>query len=243
MRDFVRGARKALIDLYPKGVSLLWLAPLVMTLVILPELAQHVVEVRLGMFDSREAFIALQADPTRMAFGYVKIAGLVLTMLASARFWAARSAGRFWYDVRDIAWKRLALGLLVFGGIPAIPELALNQLGRPATDALGIGLSILLLPMLFVMLAGVFGDRDTPLRDIVVRGWPWLILTAILLVAGFVPASWLHSMNHQWALGAGPVLLWALMIFDSILVGLIGALVGTALWLGYDGFVRWLRPA
>lgn len=87
MRDFFRSAGRALIHLYPRGVSMIWLAPAALALVVIPEFAQHVVEVRLGMFDSVEAARSIQNDPTRWAFGYVKIAGLVLTFLAAARFW------------------------------------------------------------------------------------------------------------------------------------------------------------
>lgn len=119
MRDFLRRAGKALLDLYPKGLSLLWLAPGALALVVLPEFAQHVAEIRLGMFDSREAFIALAEDSTRMAFGSVKIAGLVLTFLAAARFWGIKQYGGHWADPKTVAWGLLLIGLLLFMGIPA----------------------------------------------------------------------------------------------------------------------------
>ena len=61
MRDGLIRAGRALVDLYPKGLSLFWLAPAVMGLVVIPEFLQHVVEIRLGMFDSREAFDAAYA--------------------------------------------------------------------------------------------------------------------------------------------------------------------------------------
>ena len=38
--------------------------------------------------------------------------------------------------------------------------------------------------------------------------------------------------NHDWAFGAPDALVWALMIFDSIIVGLIATLVGTAIHHG-----------
>ena len=88
---------------------MLWLAPAVLALVVIPEFAQHVVEIRIGMFESAEAARSLQNEPTRWAFGYIKIAGLVLTFLAAARFWWTREHGGRWWDVRDLAWSRLAL--------------------------------------------------------------------------------------------------------------------------------------
>ena len=229
----VARAGKALARLYPLGLSLLGKAPLVPALVVVPELAQHIAEVRLGMFDSREAFIRLQADSTRMAFGYAKIAGLLLAMLASARYWGARERGARWWDLRTLAWGRFLAGAFIFFGIGSAPELLKGRVPEAAHQLLGIAWAIILLPALFMLLAGLFGDRDTPVRGMWLRAWPWLLLTALLVVLGFAPAAWLHQMNHEWAFGAPPASLWALMLFDSLLVGLLAALTGTALYLGY----------
>jgi hypothetical protein len=236
--EALKRAGRTALELYPRGFRLFWLAPAVLALVVVPEAVQHVVEIRLGMFESKEAFRALQFDPTRMAVGYVKSAGVFLTILAAARFWWTRSAGGAWYDPRGIAWGRLLVGFLLFGLVPLLPELAAGQIGKQAAFWIGIGLSLVLLPMLFLMIAGLFGDRDTPVSAMWRRAWPWLILTAALAILAFVPAGWLHRMNHEWALGAPLVLVWALMIFDSLLVGLLAGLTGTAFYLGYAAFAR-----
>ena len=237
MRPWHRAARAA-IELYPRGLKLFWLAPAVLALVVVPEFAQHVVEIRLGMFESEEAFRALSNDPTRWAFGYAKIAGLVLAILASARFWWAREAGHRWYDVRRIAWGRLILGFLLFGLVPVAPELAGRWIGEQAVFWVSIALSLALLPMLFLMIAGLFGDRATRLSSMWRSAWPWLVLTAVLAVSGFVPAAWLHQLNHRWAFGMEPALVWALMGLDSLLVGLLAGLTGTAFYLGYAAFAE-----
>jgi hypothetical protein len=231
-------ARTALAQLYPRGLSLFWLAPATVALVIIPEFIQHIVEIRLGMFESREAFQGLSLDSSRMTIGFVKIAGLLLAMLAAARFWWARQSGRAWYDPRTIAWGRLGLGFLIFGLVPFLPELAKAQIGQDGVQWVSIALSIVLLPMLFLMLAGLFGDRDTPVSAMWRRAWPWLILTLVLVLLGFAPSAWLHQLNHRWALGADPAVVWALMVFDSLLVGLMAGLTGTALYLGYAAFAR-----
>ncbi len=238
MKAGLKRAGQALARLYPMGVSMLWKAPLVLALVIVPEFIQHIVEIRIGMFDSREAFRALQLDPTRMAVGLVKVAGVVLTMLASVRFWATRERGLPWYGVADIDWRRFGLGFLLFGLVPAAPALFVSQIGQNTAQAIGFALSFLLLPALFLTLAGLVGDRVTSSRDIWRRSWPWAILMVVLVVAAFVPAQLLHSKNHEWALGADPAIVWALMIFDSVLVGLLAGLTGTALYLGYESFAR-----
>ncbi len=238
MKAGLKRAGRALARLYPMGISMLWKAPLVLALVVVPEFIQHVAEIQLGMFDSREAFAALALDPTRMVFGYAKIAGLVLTFIAAARFWGARERGVPWYRLSDIDWRRFGLGFLLFGLLPVAPVMVESRIGETNAQIVGIVITILLLPALFLMLAGLFGDRTTPVRAMWRRSWPWAILTVLLLVLAFMPAQWLHGMNHRWALGADPAVIWALMIFDSLLVGLLAGLTGTALYLGYDAFAQ-----
>ncbi len=232
----LKRAGRALARLYPMGVSLLWKAPLVLALVVVPEFLQHIAEIQLGMFGTRAQAAAVADHPTRMAFGALKIAGLVLTFFAVARFWWVRAHGGRWWDVRAIAWGRFLLGLLLFMGVPVLPDLFKAQLDPRLYQLLVWGLALAMLPMLFLLLAGLFGDRTTAISAMWRRAWPWLLLTALLVVLAFAPAQWLHGMNHKWAFGAHPVIVWTLMIFDSLVVGLLAGLTGTALYLGYAAF-------
>jgi hypothetical protein len=234
----LRTVLSAIGEYLTRGVSLFWVGPLVVALVVLPEFAQHVSEIHLGMFDSRDAARALANDPLRWAFGYAKLAGLVLTFIASARFWWCRAQGGRWYDVRKIGWSRLLLGLLLFVAIGSVGALFPLITGKPAPLAVSIVTNLLALPFLFVMLAGLFGDRVTPLKTLLLQSWPWLLLLVLLLPLGFAPLSWLHGMNHKWAFGAPDVAVWALMIFDALVVGLMASLVGAALFVAYDRFYR-----
>ena len=236
MNAGLKRAGQALVRLYPMGVSLLWKAPLVLALVVVPEFLQHVAEIQLGVFGDKAQRMAAGTSSTRMAFGYAKVAGLVLTFLAAARFWSARERSVPWYRLSDIAWGRFALGFLLFGLLPVLPVLFVAQIGKSNADIIGIVITIVLLPAMFLLLAGLFGDRTTSVRAMWLRSWPWAVLTALLLVLAFMPAQWLHGKNHEWAFGAQPAIVWALMIFDSILVGLLGGLTGTAFYLGYAAF-------
>ena len=236
MREPLTRAGQALVRLYPKGFSLLWKAPLVLALVVVPEFAQHVVEIQLGMFEGGAATRAAADSPLRWTFGYAKMVGVFLVFLAAARFWWTRRAARAWYDPRGIAWQRFGLGALLFMGVPLLPLLATGRVSEKTIQVASLILTIPLLPMLFVMIAGLFGDRDTPMRDFWRRSWGWTLFTALLLVLAFAPAQWLHGRNHQWAMGADLTLVWPLMIFDSVLVGLLAGLTGTALYLGYAAF-------
>ena len=238
MNEAVKRAGEALRDLYPMGVSLLWKAPLVLALVVVPEFVQHVVEIKLGMFEGGAATRAAADSPLRWAFGFAKIVGLVLAMLASARFWSTHRAGHAWYDPRGIAWRRLILGTILFMGVPSLPLLATGYVSDMATQLVSLAITLPLLPMLFLMVGGLFGDRETPLRDYWRRSWGWTLFTALLVVVAFWPASQLHRLNHVWAMKQPLLLVWPLMAFDSLIVGLLAGMTGTALYLGYAGFAR-----
>ena len=234
----LRTILSALGDYLTRSVSLFWIAPAVVALIVVPEFAQHVAEIRLGMFDSAAAAKIAGGDPLRWAFGYVKIAGLVLTFIASARFWWCRTYGGRWYDIRNLAWLRLIVGFILFMAIGSVTELVEPLTGQKAPLALVIVATLLSLPYLFVMLAGLFGDRTTPMKALIVKSWPWLLLLALLGPLLFAPLSWLHGMNHRWALGAPDATVWALMIFDSLVVGLMASSVGAALFVAYDRFFK-----
>lgn len=237
----LRTVLSAIGEYLTRGVSLFWVGPLVVALVVAPEFAQHVAEIHLGMFDSIAAAKVVGNDPLRWAFGYVKIAGLVLAFVASARFWWCRTHGGRWYDLRQIAWGRLLLGFVLFMAIGSVTELVQPLTGQKAPIAAVVIASLLSLPFLFVMLAGLFGDRATPLRALIVKSWPWLLILALLLPLGHLPLSWLHGMNHKWALGAPDVAVWALLVFDSLVVGLMASLVGAALFVAYYRFHRSIK--
>ena len=41
-----------------------------------------------------------------------------------------------------------------------------------------------------------------PMKALVAKSWPWLLLLALLLPLLFAPLSWLHGMTHRWAMAA-----------------------------------------
>jgi hypothetical protein len=164
---------------------------------VLPEFVQHVFEIKIGMFASLDAFKAQQFDPTRWLFGYAKLTGFFLSIFAAARFWWCREHGGHWWSLCDLAWGRLLIGLVLFGGVPMLPELFKDQISRPVYLAAVTILTIATLPMLFMLLAGLFGDRETPAQVIWRRSWGWIVLTAGLTIVAFAPAAILHQWDHR----------------------------------------------
>ncbi|MCJ2181549.1 hypothetical protein MTR62_02320 [Novosphingobium sp. 1949] len=210
------------------------LAPLALALVIAPELAQHAAEIQLGMFADKTAFAAHQGDALRGQLGTAKLVGLTLAVVFTARFWANRATGRRAWSLADIVWKPLALGFLV-QVLAAVPGMLPLDLDPAVTFAAGAVLTLLSLPGIVLMVAGLLGDRTLGLRAAYARGWGKALRIALYVAPGWTALQFLHEWDHHTALGQGAGLVWALMVWDSLVVGLMAALGGTGLHHGYRG--------
>lgn len=239
----IRLIGQSLIDTYHRGFLLLAIAPLAAALVIVPEFAQHVAEIENGMFDSRADALAFGNSQLRWAFGYVKLTGLALAFLACARFWWAREHGGRWWWPGDIVWKRLLGGVAIIALVSALTWPLRGHLPDLWLDSADLVLSLLTLPIVFYILSGLFGDTGVPLAAMLRRSWPWAALLLLLLAAAFAPAQLLHGMLHKWAIGQSRPMIWLLMTFDSLVVGLLAALVGAAMFTAYSAMAKRLRPA
>ncbi len=226
----IRFVGRQLRGLYRRGFALFLLAPVIIAIVVVPEFVQHWFEIRSGMFESVEHARALANDPQRWAFGYAKLAGLLIAMFAAARFWNAQARGGRWWDVREIAWLRLGVALALFALLPALADI----LRGPAYWVASIVLSIAVLPLLFVILGALFGARRPGLVESLRSGWRWLPLLVLLLVAAYLPPMAAHYGLHHVARGLATPLVWVLMMLDSLVVGLIATFTGAAFALAYD---------
>jgi hypothetical protein len=230
---WVRAFGRALVATFRDGTGLWWLAPAIPLIAFLPEMVQHLAEIRLGMFGSADAFKTMANDSTRWAFGYAKIAGLFLSIFAAARFWALRGGEGSWWDLRLIAWRPFLVGIGL-NVAAAIVLIAIQPVVSPSTyEVLNILVSLATLPIMVLMLGGLLGDRAVTLGRAYRSGWIQGIAMGVLFAAAMVPAQWLHRQDHLAAMGAAPPLVWALMIWDAILVSLMAVWAGTGLAAGY----------
>ncbi|QSR16633.1 hypothetical protein [Novosphingobium sp. KA1] len=213
----------------------LWaLAPLVPLIAVLPELAQHAVEIRLGMFASQEAFTSLALDPQRLAFGGVKIAALVLAVLAGARFWANRAAGLRGWSLAGIAWKQvlLGLGVQIVASLPALLDL---RVAPVVQLTMSLVLTLASLPGLVLMVGGLLGDRETGLLAIYRSGWTKALRILLHIGPVWLLLQVLHRADHIAALDRPIWLVWLLMLLDALVVGQMASLAATGLHHGYRG--------
>ena len=232
--NWLRGLGRALLATFRDGTRLLWLAPLIALFAGLTEFAQHVGEIELGMFASPAAFKALQNNPLRWNFGYAKFAGLFLTIFAAARYWSLPEGTRQrWWDPRTVAWRPFLIGVALNGAVSAAAFLFKPALSAAAFQAVNIALSLATLPLLVYMFGGLFGDRAVRLGEVYRTGWLRAPAMALCFLVAMVPAQLLHRFNHIAAMGAPEAMVWALMVWDALLVALMACWAGTGLAAGY----------
>ena len=232
--NWIRRLGEALLATFRDGTRLLWLAPLIPLIAGLTEFAQHIAEINLGMFASPEAFKALQNDALRWNFGYLKIAGLFLTIFAAARYWSLPEGTRHrWWDLRTVAWRPFLIGVAINGAVTGAAYLLKPALSATAFEMVNIAVSIATLPVLVYMLGGLFGDRAVSLKRLYRTGWLKALVMGVLYLAAFGPAQLIHRFDHTAAIGASAPAVWALMVWDALLVALMACWAGTGLAAGY----------
>jgi hypothetical protein len=211
------------------------LAPWLLLPALLTEGVQHIAEIQLGMFASRDTFDAMNDDATRMAFGYAKVAGLVVSVLLVARYVATGSvrrallpSGRALIVVLGLVALTTALDM-AFKSAPAraiVPDLLLQSVNI-----------VLQVPLTALLLAALFEDRWADLRAAGWRVGAAIIASGVLPALAFVPMQLLHGLNHEWAMGQPIAIIAALMTFDTLLVGVMALALGAGTAVGWRRFV------
>jgi hypothetical protein len=92
--------------------------------------------------------------------------------------------------------------------------------------------------MLVLLLAALLETR-VGIRAAFTERLPTALLVVVLSALAFVPAQAAHTGHHLAALGQPEALVWALMIWDSLWVGLMAALIGSALFVAYRSGPSW----
>lgn len=235
----IKGTARVIGETYKLGFRAWWLAPLIVAIVVIPEFIQHVVEIKLGMFESLQRFHALSQNPTRWLFGYLKVAGTVIGILAIARFWAVGSVRKtFLIAPADLARLVLAIAL-IWAVSRSFEWLAARHLPAAVIIVVRVVSALIQAGLTVFVAAALFGDRSVTLRTAFTDRWPTALVLALAVIVAFLPAQILHMFNHRLAIGRPPTAVWALMTWDALVVGLIATLTGSALWAAYRSGATW----
>ena len=215
-------------------------APAILLLAALPELAQHILEIRIGMFDSLADARRLQHSPVRAYFGYSKIAGVWAAVFLIARFWSNGASVRAAFAVPPRVLVKAVAGLaaMLATGFAVVKLLAIISPG------LGIAASLVsgaIQAMIFLWVIGVWlDDRPITLQEAFTSRAPNALALLVIFLASIPVAQGLHILIHKVVLGQPQIVVWTLMMFDAlVVVPLSAALKGSALFVGYRTAATW----
>lgn len=229
---------KTFVAVLRDGPKLFLLAPLIPLIVMVPEFVQHLAEIRLGMFTSLDVFKALSYDNTRMTFGVIKIAGVYASLLLAARFWSNRAAGRSSLSFSGLSWHSVGIAFGANLLVSFVTFVLMRLVPAAGSGPAQIVVGIATLPLLVYLVGALLEDPEAGLVHAYRHGW--LQALRIVLFAGipFAILQAAHYEDHMLAIGQPQPAVWALMVWDTLVVGLMMVLAGTGLHHGYFGSER-----
>lgn len=215
--------------------------PVLFLIPVVVELAQHVVELRLGMYESLAAFRAQAANPDRTVMGLLKVGAMLLPS-----WWFIRYIG---FDGSPAAARRLDLRALGLWGVTLVWSLGfalLDMFGPSPGGWLGLGALGTSLLSGLIHLAGVIlgfyllpwtvawtlGNAAIgPLVSIrLMRGYIWCAVGYAF--AGALPLIVLHYALGYAAVGLPVAWAAAILVVDALVVGILTLTINGSAWLG-----------
>jgi hypothetical protein len=198
------------------------------------EFAQHAVELHIGFFSPDLAVHkAASLAPVRMLFGWPKMLTLYLVAFIALRWFVSRDAHA---AIRPSALAlRRYVWVVLFQLIPAAAIIYAGSIvavvGRSPDDIMafravfGLGQQ-LLEPFLLLWYVNAAAGTHAygPLASAKATGWLYLWALPLSL-ATRVPLSLLHGRLNMWPVGQPPLLQWALLALDALVVGMLAVIM------------------
>lgn len=206
--------------------------PWLLAAIVLWEFAQHVIEVRIGMFESKEAARAVGQDGSRMVFGWIKMASIYVGAFFLIRYFAGRRDGRPLDPVGRSAARfapYFAYSLILFAAVFYTRDFVADEHVDSFRGTVGLG-QLLIEPMLmaWVVAAATDGRIGGPIASIRRTGLLYFLALPLYLLTR-IPFGLLHQQLNDRAIGAQGLELWSMLALDSLLVGLIVAITPAAM--------------
>jgi len=192
------------------------------------EFGQHIIEVRIGLFDSVAAAKAVSQDGSRMALGWIKMILVYAGGFFAIRYLMWGSSARPLHVSRRavlrylpyVAYSLILFALIFYAGSFIAAE---HVMAFRTT----IGLTQVLvepLLMLWIVSAATDGPVGGPLQSAKLLGRYYIWALALFFVAR-LPTNAAHQLLNRYAIGQPPALVWAMLALDAVVVGLLVAIV------------------
>ncbi|MBS0479885.1 MAG: hypothetical protein JSR79_11380 [Proteobacteria bacterium] len=217
-----------LIVAHVDGVRAIAGLPWLFVLLIGWEFAQHIAEVRSGMFESLATAKAVQYDGARLALGWVKMLSVYVGGFFVIRYLVRRD------HVRPVAPLGAAIvryipyigySLILFALVLYAPQIVPGP--NFQTLRAGVGLSQVFvepLLMLWIVSAATDGVVRSPSQSARCTGLLYFWALALFFV-GRLPVNIVHQLLNRYAIGQEQAVVWSMMVVDAAAAGLIIAVI------------------
>ncbi|MBO6567016.1 MAG: hypothetical protein JJ956_19890 [Pseudomonadales bacterium] len=218
--------------------------PLLFFIPVLGEFLQHVVEIEIGMYESRGAFKTLENHDARQLFGVFKIIAISLPS-----YWYVRYLGYGNSPEAARRFDKLAVALWLVVMMFSVSTSLISVFSSELTSLLNLKLTtsahILLVSNIVLGFLGFYLLGWTiawPLGNASI-GWitsarlmnGFVLWAIVYLILGVAPYMLVHYAFTIWAMGSSEEIVWFILSMDSMLVGLLGLnVIGT----GYFAVLR-----
>lgn len=221
--------------------------PLLFAVPVAIEFIQHIIEMRIGMYESIAAAQAVEAHGARLGWGLVKTMAIGVAVYWVARFLvlpggAARAARldpravRLYLPV--MLWTLGWTVLLLWGG-DMMTAAGLGAHNVPVGAALMAALFVLDVLLAPWKIGAALGNEALGFaRSILLVGWRvwWGLIFSLIAI---LPPMIAHYALGFLAMGASETRAWLLLAADSVLVGYLAAiLAATAVAIARDALRR-----
>ncbi len=211
---------------YRGGWAFMLACPLLFMVPVLFEFIQHVGEMHIGMYDGIAQAKAVEHHPLRMGLGMLKILALTVPIYWVTRFLAfghdAEAARR--YDAKAV--RLFAVYVLFQLAMAAVSLYAGSISGTVMAIEMVLSFIIGALVLIWGTATTLANDRLGPLASAKIMGFHALWVAPLSFIA-ILPLMVPHYGLAIAALTAkvGPTGVWAIHIMDSLLVGLLTAIM------------------
>lgn len=226
-------------ECYRESTAIALSLPLLLAVPAIAELAQHIIEYRIGMFESVAAMQATAEHPARMAWGMVKVVSLFLMIYWVSRAMAFGRGGAkpVLGDARSaLLFARVLLVCLALTAVELFGQgLYAPLVGAAAAQWISILLFVLATAVTVYLSVWVVGAAlgncalTIPASFRIMHGNFWWSAGFSLLAQ--LPLIAVHYALNFGGVGRPAGLLWALLTLDSLLVGYLGVMIGTITYL------------
>lgn len=205
--------------------------PLLFALPLIAEFTQHVVEYRVGMFDSMEAMKAVSDDASRMGFGYVKVFALIVIA-----YWVTRALanleGAKLRVLGDRASLILFVGVMLWNLLSGLSqEYGGALLGALLPTRWFAAAAILAFVLLVVIdtclvpwkVGAALGNAGITIpASLRIMGGRNVLWSLVFIILAALPLMVLHYALNVGAAGRPAALLWSILALDALVVGYLG---------------------